>query len=687
MRKNFLFTAIIFLALSVLYFSSCKDEYVDPIQLQSSLNDSLLKVGGVIRYSVNIVPVGGTAFLKSTASGDKKVSAAGAVVTVSQNGNLVSDTANEGGIVVFDDMRIGNVSVNVSLVGHSTVKYTADLTPAGGLSESDGISGGGGSAGIDLSRVVRTAATLVPMFPVTGDNMATVEGIATIQSNLTNSETEIPIDAKITAQLDITDPGFTSFWQTLGYNYNYEGAGRIIKMAFTDAVYSATVGADGKYSLSVPAAGQPGVPVKLEVSDYRANQILLMNTMNGQNVFGSQEISTLWGENITPSPIPNVAGAYVTVSDPVGAEAMVTTLATGVASIDNSNGISSINITSPGNGYADPSGIDYYFCTINQGGQFNQGMAIAYVSLGKITHVVVTSPGYGYSQNAVLDIKKEKSAFIGNIQVDGNGAIINYSILSPGEYRSKPSGVQIFSINGSGANLTPNWYWNGNSWSVNSFNINNPGSGYLANSTLLLDLSGGVEATYNINLTTGTLTSIAVTNSGDGYYSAPKILISGGGGTGASATAHLDNNTHRVDYITVDNPGSGFTSAPEVQILLENFVSQAKINLSINNMGVITNASIADAGMGYFTVPTLTIVPSIMGMGSGAQLIAVINVGGGQIVGVNLIKGGSNYLGANYPANSPVYPNFQSSVMIHAISGMNYVRNLDFGTGERSILY
>lgn len=60
--------------------------------------------------------------------------------------------------------------------------------------------------------------------------------------------------------------------------------------------------------------------------------------------------------------------------------------------------------------------------------------------------------------------------------------------------------------------------------------------------------------------------SIAVTNGGSGYTSAPTVAFSGGGGTGAAGTAVLGTgaNEGKVVSVTITNPGSGYTSAPTI---------------------------------------------------------------------------------------------------------------------------
>jgi predicted secreted hydrolase len=61
------------------------------------------------------------------------------------------------------------------------------------------------------------------------------------------------------------------------------------------------------------------------------------------------------------------------------------------------------------------------------------------------------------------------------------------------------------------------------------------------------------------------LSSIAVSNRGSGYTSAPEVQISGGGGNNASASATLDASGG-VASIELWNSGEGYTSAPTITL-------------------------------------------------------------------------------------------------------------------------
>jgi FtsP/CotA-like multicopper oxidase with cupredoxin domain len=69
--------------------------------------------------------------------------------------------------------------------------------------------------------------------------------------------------------------------------------------------------------------------------------------------------------------------------------------------------------------------------------------------------------------------------------------------------------------------------------------------------------------TTNAPSTVGTLTAITLQNGGSGYTT-PAVILTGGGGTGATANAHVSNGV--IKSITLTNSGTGYTSAPTVTI-------------------------------------------------------------------------------------------------------------------------
>jgi Tfp pilus assembly protein PilX len=89
------------------------------------------------------------------------------------------------------------------------------------------------------------------------------------------------------------------------------------------------------------------------------------------------------------------------------------------------------------------------------------------------------------------------------------------------------------------------------------------------------------------------VTNIAVTASGWGYTSAPNVTISGGGGSGATATAHVSQLPTGVTSVTLTGGGSGYTTAPNVQVVSsDGSGSGAVVAASLNNTVPVQSVTI-----------------------------------------------------------------------------------------------
>jgi hypothetical protein len=82
--------------------------------------------------------------------------------------------------------------------------------------------------------------------------------------------------------------------------------------------------------------------------------------------------------------------------------------------------------------------------------------------------------------------------------------------------------------------------------------------------------TGSASNIYSTPISTGSVSTITVTNPGAGYSSAPSVTITGGGGSGAQAQAVFISGWSNIGGalfdIIVTNGGSGYTSAPTVTI-------------------------------------------------------------------------------------------------------------------------
>lgn len=162
-----------------------------------------------------------------------------------------------------------------------------------------------------------------------------------------------------------------------------------------------------------------------------------------------------------------------------------------------------------------------------------------------------------------------------------------------------------------------------------------------SSSTVLNSAGGQVTLTATITYPAGTniVTGVAVTNGGSGYTSVPTVSFKPypvtGTGTGAAATATIDG---RVASIAIVTGGSGYT-APTVT--LSGGGGTGALATATTNGGVITGIAVTAAGTGYTSAPTVAITGQA---GSGATGTAIFTK---VVSAITVTAGGSGY--ANPP--------------------------------------
>lgn len=183
---------------------------------------------------------------------------------------------------------------------------------------------------------------------------------------------------------------------------------------------------------------------------------------------------------------------------------------------------------------------------------------------------------------------------------------------------------------------------------------------------------------------TGAVREVNLNSGGSGYTTAPTITFSGGGGSGAVASAKMNAISGSVLYVTVTNPGDNYTSDPTVTfgtafplstaVLVgqQYFVSNRLYTITgagttsgtapTHTSGSATNgtATVAYAGTpatgsvvrrfgaGYSTVPTVSFSGGTTAANtavnvskSDAKLYPILD--GGQITGVTIENSGIGY--------------------------------------------
>lgn len=155
----------------------------------------------------------------------------------------------------------------------------------------------------------------------------------------------------------------------------------------------------------------------------------------------------------------------------------------------------------------------------------------------------------------------------------GEGSIAKIDVISGGSGYTAAPAVTISGGGGTGATATATMAGG----VVTAIEITNAGTGFTGAPTVTI-APPGTTATATATLgaaVPGPLSGITVNEAGSGYTAAPTITITGGGGTGAAATATVANGA--VTGITLTAPGAGFTAAPTVTLTAPGVAATAEV--------------------------------------------------------------------------------------------------------------
>jgi hypothetical protein len=148
---------------------------------------------------------------------------------------------------------------------------------------------------------------------------------------------------------------------------------------------------------------------------------------------------------------------------------------------------------------------------------------------------------------------------------------------------------------------------------VGSVTVTAGGAGYVS-PTATISGGGGSGATASVTVVGGVVTAITITNGGSGYTSTPTITINPvGGGGGATAAVVLTGTS--LASITLDEPGSSYsvaTGPPAVLFTGGGGGSGAAATATLVPTNV-ASFSVTNNGNGYTSVPSVTVAPPTSG--------------------------------------------------------------------------
>jgi len=187
------------------------------------------------------------------------------------------------------------------------------------------------------------------------------------------------------------------------------------------------------------------------------------------------------------------------------------------------------------------------------------------------------------------------------------------------------------------------WLWDGTSlFTAGTLSpdttLTNVGSTYTSSPTVSITGGTGTGATASATVKNGVITLVTITNPGSGYSlnDRPLVTFSGGGSdTQAIATPVISATSGGITDVFITKGGTAYTTA-SIPTIAGGGGSGAQIVITGLSNGSITAVAIISPGTGYTSAPTLT-----FSVGNSATF--VLNIAGGQITSVTATTGGSGY--------------------------------------------
>lgn len=649
----------------------------------------------------------------------------------------VSATTGIDGNAVFDRMPIGRHTVSLTKAGYATATALVNFgNPAAPRTITTTVNGV--TQTTYLAPDKRFENLTFPLFSTEASSTktATVSGVVTIETDLTNLTPEIPQNLTLKADLsDLVNYGsLTGSVSIYGYSLNGGGLG--------EAIVDNTTGA---FTMTLPASEDGIDGLSLIVPELQGSQRIAINGIdNGTGTVIAiptgpefRDIPTRWGGNASGFTIvPTVVGARAVFPEPPAAgkgftfdfTAQPRSLTAGEINLTTNNNLGNIlyKITNRGSYTSTPT------ATISGGGGSVtiQPEARLRAAVASITR---TAAGSGYTVGIDINLVM--------VDDDGNEATLGTLTVAP--------------VNeGLPATFDPASFIN-----VENFGTNDPALNIADAASFKLTVTGNGAGATVTGVINASLDRVIISDVGSGFSSAPSITFTGGGAT-TQATIQVvrfplqwnltpNNSGNTVDYavmpgsislfypatptldgltnssvdfhtsgigtqesvnrkltesltvsggdIVLLNPGITLRTTqfwpvkPEVRIVDET-PSQAKASLSIANTGEVNSTvSYNSGGKGYNTPFQFTVVPAIAGApGTGAEFIQAhtFNSASGEytVTGATRITGGTGYL-QNLNRKSFEADNiFPNGVGIPALQpGNTYTVNVTYGTGFKTI--
>ncbi len=287
---------------------SCKNDFSeeDVLQSQKELTQEQAKenaaaitlASGLLDYSITLH------------DDESPVAEATITITNQKDGSVATSTTDQNGNAVFVDILLGGYHVAVSATSFANFSYMVGFgSPLEGVHYQN--------TNNKIVPIETSEASKIEVFRLDGESTATIKGVVSIETDLTNNAPEVPQDITIRANLDAevnaqhsrlessNGVGNTSIYIEGSFTFTQGNIG----IALVDNT-------SGEYSMQVPA-NVKGAEIDLLFPLVEAGQRLAYSNINGADVAPQVGVlPAVFGPDITPTTtpaIPNVIAEF----DPV----------------------------------------------------------------------------------------------------------------------------------------------------------------------------------------------------------------------------------------------------------------------------------------------------------------------------------------------------------------------------------
>jgi hypothetical protein len=519
-----------------------------------------------------------------------------AMVKVTAGEEVKEKATDATGVASFEDVPIGgNIPVEVTKTNYTTIKVNVNTNPAN-------------------FRQAVVYATL-NLYSLADSLMATITGYVTLESDVTNRESEVlPVGTEIKA-----------------YNQSMVGS---------TTAFVGTTDAEGKYEIMVPVHNNGTNDIVLDFPDIITDQtVAVEDEDDGSLSIVQRETFFSLDQNSEFGAIPVIPSAWATIDPPSAATGSGLTLGSAVnptTLIKDQSLI--VNVTNGGSGYTD----GYNPFDFSEGINGLTAQLLLYAEDGALSMDDVANPPFISANDALY-----RSMPTVDLNVGGSG----------GQVSLKFSTTYDIYISNGGSNYVgfPVVYGQATAYNsdedlvtVTDDNINDGTSDYFGTFVLNFNatINGGIiESASGFGDTISTSSYLA---------SAPTFGISyTPKATPAEITLNINANDSVASSITINNAGSNYdpTAPPVVTIFnLPGFSTDATAVAEVGTNRSISAIEITNMGSGYVQNANDF---SGNGVTWDTEEQPSPNLGGGVWMIYNLAPGNTYFQDAHYGTGTP----------------------------------